>query len=60
MADHFRSKGIPVPEVYGISGDGMYYLQEDLGRESLFDRLSAGRLSGKYSPGDEALLKKTV
>ena len=60
MARHFASKGINVPRIYAVSGDGMYYLQEDLGRESLFDRLSAGRQSGKYSPGDEALLKKTV
>ena len=50
MAGHFRSKGINVPEIYGISGDGMCYLQEDLGDVSLFDYVSRGRKEGSYSP----------
>lgn len=36
MAKHFRQKGIPVPEVYIVSTDGMNYLQEDLGDTQLF------------------------
>lgn len=36
---HFAGKGLPVPEIYGVSDDGMTYLQEDLGSESLFDHL---------------------
>ena len=35
IARHFASKGIHVPEVYAVSGDDMYYLQEDLGDETL-------------------------
>jgi len=49
FAKHFRSKGIPVPEVYAVSADGMTYLQEDLGSASLFSMLS-----------DRELVKKAV
>lgn len=37
LADHFRSKGLPVPEVIAVSADSMTYLQEDLGDSQLFD-----------------------
>ena len=60
LARHFASKGINVPEVYAVSRDTMYYLQQDLGRESLFDRIAPGRMAGKYSPEETALLKKTI
>ena len=60
LAGHLASKGINVPRVYAVSEDGMCYLQEDLGRESLFDRISAGRMAGRYSGEETALLKKTV
>ncbi|MGN1212118.1 MAG: phosphotransferase [Candidatus Cryptobacteroides sp.] len=60
LARHFRSKGIPVPEIFAVSPDMMTYLQEDLGDESLFDKVSTGRDSGCYSPEEEDILKKTV
>ena len=60
LARHFASKGMNVPEVYAVSRDTMYYLQQDLGRESLFDRIAPGRMAGKYSPEETALLKKTI
>lgn len=60
LAAHFASKGIRVPAIYAVSEDGMYYLQEDLGKTSLFDMIAGGRISGKYSPEDIALLKKTI
>ena len=44
---HFRSKGIPVPEVFAVSEDGMSYLQEDLGDEVLLDRLVKARRTGE-------------
>ena len=37
ISRHFRAKGIPVPEVYDASDDGMAYIQEDLGDEILLD-----------------------
>lgn len=60
LASHFASKGINVPRIYAASRDRMCYLQEDLGKETLFDRISGGRLAGKYSDADIALLGKTI
>ena len=39
MAAHFKAKGIPVPEVYSVSEDGMVYIQEDIGDDTLFKKL---------------------
>lgn len=39
MARHFRAMGLPVPELYWVSGDEMSYTQEDLGDTILFDHL---------------------
>ena len=55
---HFASKGINVPKV--VAEDGLCYLQEDLGSTVLYDALASGRASGKYSPDEVALLRKTV
>lgn len=37
LAQHFKSKGVNVPEIYGVSEDGLLYLQEDLGSTALYD-----------------------
>ena len=60
LARHFASKGIAVPEIYAVNRDGMCYLQEDLGTETLFDRLAPGRLSGIYSEEEILLAEKAV
>lgn len=73
LARHFRDKGLNVPEVYAVSGDMLEYLQEDLGDESLFGSLSAGRsrassrvsrgmspAEDSYSDVEKALLCGTV
>ncbi len=39
LARHFRAKGISVPEVMAVSEDGLRYLQEDLGTDSMADHL---------------------
>lgn len=37
----FRQKGLTVPEIFAISDDGEFYLQEDFGNISLLDHLEA-------------------
>jgi aminoglycoside/choline kinase family phosphotransferase len=39
FTDLFRKHGINVPEVYNLSKDRRFYLQQDLGSNSLFDQL---------------------
>jgi Predicted phosphotransferase related to Ser/Thr protein kinases len=60
ISRHFRQKGLPVPEVYCVSDDKQYYLQEDLGDITLFNAVSSSRESGKYSVGDIKLLKEAM
>lgn len=60
IARHFKSKGINVPEVYAVSGDGMCYIQEDLGDDQLYKVISKGRDSGVYSHEEVELLCKTM
>jgi aminoglycoside/choline kinase family phosphotransferase len=37
---HFRQRDLPVPEILAISDDVSIYIQEDLGTESLLDKLT--------------------
>lgn len=60
MASHFRSKGLPVPEVFHTSDDMRLYLQEDLGDTLLFDAIAKGRQSGVFDDDERALLRKTI
>lgn len=60
IARHFRKQGLPVPELYAVSDDGMCYIQQDLGSVALFDVLGNARKSGVYSTDDIALLKRTI
>lgn len=61
LAQHFRKQQLPVPELYAVSDDEMCYLQEDLGRVSLFDAISNGRKSGgHYNEQEKVLLVKTI
>lgn len=50
LSEHFRSKGINVPQVYAVSEDGMTYIQEDLGDRMLSDDVTAALKSGGYEP----------
>lgn len=47
LAKHFRSKGLPVPEVIAVADDFSAYLQEDLGDRQLFDERSSIELLKK-------------
>lgn len=60
MARHFKSKGLPVPQVVAQSKDGMCYLQEDLGDTLLFKAIEKGRLTHVFSEEEKTLLKKTI
>lgn len=60
MADHFRQKGLPVPEVYAQSNDQSFYLQEDLGDTLLFDAIEKGRKSSVFDESEKMLLRQTI
>ena len=56
----FCAHGLHAPAVYGVSPDGMAYLQEDLGSQNLFDMVAQGRSSGIYSAYETDLLNRTI
>ena len=57
----FAEKGLPVPDVYGISDDHLYYLQEDLGTLTLQDYLKANRdENGEYKSAAKSMLHKVM
>lgn len=60
MSSHFRRQGLPVPEVYHVSGNGLFYLQEDLGDSLLFDEIIKGRQSSVFDEYERNLLRKTI
>ena len=60
LAEHFRSKGINVPQVYAVSDDYMSYIQEDLGGEILYDRYVKARSTGEGMEAVENLLIRTM
>ena len=62
LAAHFRSQGLPVPEVLAVSEDGISYLQEDLGDLLLADLVAAAHKNGGKEEGGqlEALLCRTT
>ena len=47
LSRHFRRHGLPVPEIYSEDLDQGVYLQQDLGDETLYDRVAASRASGE-------------
>src|SRR6516165_538421 len=47
---HFRSRGLPVPEIYGSELDAGAYLEEDLGDVTLFQFLSKNRVGDDVAP----------
>ncbi|MDR1779790.1 MAG: phosphotransferase [Tannerella sp.] len=60
MAAHFKSKGLPVPEVFHVSPDRLQYLEEDLGDTVLFDAIAKGRSSSAFDEDERRLLRKTI
>ena len=60
LTRHFHALGLNVPELIAASDAGCCYLQTDLGTTSLYQALSKGRASGKYSQEERTLLAKTL
>lgn len=60
LAKHFHKKGLPVPQVFKVSNDFRFYLQEDLGDLLLFDAIEKGRKSSVFSAKETELLVKTI
>lgn len=57
----FKQERLPVPEVFAVSDDGLSYLQEDLGHQTLFQLLTKGReAGGRYNSREKEWLKKTI
>ena len=53
MAEHFRQKGLPVPQVFIRSEDDIYYLQEDLGDSLLFNAIEKGRKTSVFGEDEK-------
>ena len=60
MSRHFHQMGLNTPELYAVSEDEMFYIQEDLGDTILFDVIKAGRATGVFGTDEKALLHKTI
>ena len=56
----FCACGLNAPAVYGVSPDGMAYIQDDLGDDQLFAHLAPAIASGTYSEEDMTILRKTI
>lgn len=61
LARHFAKRRIPVPKMLAVSGDELRYLQEDLGKQSLFDAIHGGReAGGRYNQREKRLLVNAI
>ena len=60
MAEHFKKKNLPVPQVLCVSEDKLFYLQEDLGDTLLFHAIEKGRITNSFSEEEKELLRKTI
>lgn len=61
LARHFAKRRIPVPKLLAVSGDELRYLQEDLGKQSLFDAIRGGReAGGRYNQWEKRLLVSAI
>lgn len=61
LSGHFRKRQLPVSRILSVSDDELRYLQEDLGRVSLFSAISGGReAGGRYNQKEKQLLINTI
>ena len=57
LARHFKSAGLPVPELYSVSEDEMAYIQEDLGTFILYDLMGSAAKDGRSDEVEDVLCK---
>ena len=50
FSKHFKNAGLPVPRILGVNEDDTLYIQEDLGRDSLLNKLEQNG-HGDYAYG---------
>jgi aminoglycoside/choline kinase family phosphotransferase len=56
FSQHFKKAGLPMPTIYSVNEEKTMYLQEDLGTESLLDKLEKnGHIDYTYSLYQETL-----
>lgn len=60
MSSHFKSKGLPVPEVLAVSDDRMCYLQEDLGNDILFKIIEKSTQTRSFNERDRLLIARSM
>lgn len=60
LAEAFAVSSVAAPTVLAVSDDGMCYLQNDLGDDSLFGVMKQSRESGCFSQDDVALLCRVM
>ena len=56
----FRAKGLHAPEVYGVSKDGLAYIQEDLGDGQLFEMLKPCIATAEFGDKEKTWLKSVM
>ena len=60
FTNHFKSKGIQVPEIYATDLENDIYLQQDLGDLSLYQHLFATREGNQFTPELMDLYQQSV
>jgi len=60
LDETMRAAGIRVPAVFAATDDEMCYLQEDLGTESLYDRIARCQKAGAWDDETVALLHQVM
>lgn len=60
FSEHFKSKNLPVPEIYEVNLDENVYLQEDLGDTTLFEYITQNRPGVEFSDDLVNILKKVL
>ena len=61
LAKHFEKRRLPVPHIFAVSADELYYIQSDLGNTSLFDAIRGGReAGGRYNLAEQKLLRNAI